>query len=181
MLTFCVLWLPYILLCSNKKRWKTNLKSWVQAPKPSERRGSVPPLHVYQWVENTKPLSSHSSSPPRRQNFLTREAALGSPALTEPSSDPLGHRPPGGFMPSKHWAAKDIEMSPEQRSIIKTGELSVPTDSQHFYLIPWVFLLGLAGMQILNCSTWAELLKCCCLGIRMVGNDNVSINNKKWC
>lgn len=145
-------------------------------PKATWREDSIPSTHVL--LIGGEHNASFITLTLTTQKFLIHERALGRPALPQFPTKPLSHGLPGGFMPKKHQAAKDIYMSPEQRGIKKTETWHMLTDWQCFYLILWVLFPGLAGMQTLSYFPWAELCKWCCLRIRNVGSDHVSTNNK---
>lgn len=89
-----------------KTRWQTILKSCVQAAKLSEERDSTPPIHVWP-VSGEHEASCITWGLTTRQNFLTHERALDSPTFIAFFWTPQ-HGIPGGFMLSKHWAARGV-------------------------------------------------------------------------
>lgn len=82
MLPFCVLWLPYTFLCSNKNKRRYQFKVMCPGTKAFWRKRVYLQCMIYPWVKNMTPLSSLRSSALCRHNPLTHQRALGSPALT---------------------------------------------------------------------------------------------------
>lgn len=124
-----------------KTREDTSLKSCVQAPKLSEGRDSIPPMHdLPMGGEHKSSFLTPILSTVRCCSHI--KGLRVAQHLTQSSSDPLSHGPPGEFMPGKHWAAKGIEMSPEQREIMKTGKLCCRQIGTIFISLCEVSLLG---------------------------------------
>lgn len=97
----------YTLLCSSKNKMGYQLKVMCPGTKAFWRGDSISPIHVLPVAEEHN-ASFITLILITQQNFLTSETALSSPELTQSPSRSLRHGLPGGFMPSKHWAAEGI-------------------------------------------------------------------------
>ena len=140
---------------------------------------SIPPTHVLSVRGEYNECLFHHIDPHHTAELPhTHARPLHNPALPQSVSKSLSHRLPGRFMSLGSKMYIHVTWTKQNR---KNWNV-VCTDRLEMFLSNSVsFSGGSAGMQTLSYSTWAELFKCYCVGIRAVGDDHICTNKNSHC